>query len=134
MRITDKEIDDLSTFSSIDKAETITKCTMLRRNREQQQTNTNVVAKPENIKQSNDGKTLSFEHSTKINAQNPEFLIEQIGADELHAMTLVRLDSHSNDDVMNVRCTSTLQTEFYSDDGVLLRDSIDSFEVFELQS
>lgn len=134
IRIADKAIADLSTFSSIGKAETIAKYIILRRNREQQQTNTNVVAKPENIKQSNDGKTLSFEYSTKINVQKPELLMEQIGVDELYRITLVRIDLHSNDGFMNVCYASALQTEFYGDDGILLRDSIDSFEVFELQS
>ena len=66
--------------------------------------------------------------------QKPELLMEQNFVDELHRISLVRIDSHSNDGFMNAYCVYALKMEFYGDDGLLLRNIVDSFEVFELQS
>jgi len=131
VRIVDKTIDDLSSFDKIGNTQTIANYIILRRNKEQQQINTNALAKPENITLSPDNKTLIFEYSTRINVQKPDLLKEQIGVDELFRITLVKIDLHSNDGFMNVCYASALQTEFYTEDGVLLRDAVDSFEVFE---
>jgi hypothetical protein len=120
---------DMSTFTSIGKAEAIANLIVLRREREKQQsgsTLTKII--PNSVRVSDNGKDLLFQLTTNISVQKPDLLLEQTGLSELIRITDVKATLSSNDGNILILFASALQNDYYnSPDGAALQQSISSF-------
>jgi len=129
---------DLSTFPAI--AQPLTVATLLTQRRERERggggagSSTRTKLIQDSVKISEDGRTLKFDLRTAVEVQKPELQLEMTGRSELVRITLARAELRSGDGNLMVVYASGVEQDMEGPDGPALRDTIESFAVYDTSS
>lgn len=130
---------DISTFPAI--AQPLTVATLLTQRRERERgggagglSSTRTKLIQDSVKMSEDGRTLMFDLRTAVEVQKPELQQEMTGRSELVRITFARAELRSGDGNLMVCYASGLETDMEGPDGPALRDTIDSFAIYDTSS